>query len=214
MLAVRETSVLRHRTRFGVAATGAAVTITVPMTLPADGGPSSVDRAIAEPLHSMLGTRHDVYEALVLPSNGYILIPLLMLTCAWFAYHGDMRRAITMATVPEIAVAINTWLLKPLWGRQWHDYLAYPSGHTVHLVAIATTFVLLAGTPCARYAVCAAASVALAATATGMIGLDYHHPTDVLGGAAAAITMVTLLCWTAESLPRRHSTARRGGLGT
>ncbi|MEU7765123.1 phosphatase PAP2 family protein [Nocardia sp. NPDC049190] len=214
MLAVRQNSIPRHRARLGVAATGAAVTVAVPLTLPADGGSSSVDRAIAEPLHSAWITRSGICEALVLPSNGYLLIPVLVLASAWFAHHGDRRRAVTMAVVPELAVAINTWLLKPLWGRQLHDYLAYPSGHTVHLVAIATAFMLLAGAPHARYAVCAVASMALAATATGMIGLDYHHPTDILGGAAAAITMVTLLCWAAESLPHWHSTARTSRLGT
>lgn len=198
MLAVPEKFASGNIVRTGVAAAGAAVTVAVPITLPADGGPSAVDRAIADPLQSALDARPGVYEALVVPSNGYILLPLLLLACAWFAYRGDRRRALTMAVVPELAVAVNTWLLKPLWGRQWQDYLAYPSGHTVHLVAIASTFVLLADTHRTRCTVCAVASVALLAAATGMVGLDYHHPTDILGGAAAAIAMVILLCWAAE----------------
>ncbi len=143
-----------------------------------------------------------MYEALVVPSNGYILLPLLILACVRFARRGDLPRAATMLVVPELAVAINTWLLKPLWGRQLDDYLAYPSGHTVHLVAIAATFVLLAELPQARRLVCAAASVATLAAAVGMVGLGYHHPTDILGGIAAAITMAISLCWAAEFLGR------------
>lgn len=214
MLAVPEKLVPGNVVRIGVAAVGAAVTVAVPMTLPADGGPSAVDRAIADPLHSALDARPGVYEALVVPSNGYILLPLLLLACAWFAYRGDLHRAVTMAIVPELAVAVNTWLLKPLWGRQWQDYLAYPSGHTVHLVAIAGTFVLLADTHRTRCAVCAMASLALLAAAAGMVGLDYHHPTDILGGAAAAIVMVILLCWAAEFRRGRNSRPRAGARTT
>lgn len=210
MLAVPEKPVSGNIVLIGVAGAGAAVTAGLPMTLPADGGPSAVDRAIADPLHSTLDARPGVYEALVVPSNCYILLPLLLLAGAWFAYRGDRRRAVTMAVVPELAVAVNTWLLKPLWGRQWQDYLAYPSGHTVHLVAIAGTFVLLADTHRTRCTVCAMASVALLAAAAGMVGLDYHHPTDILGGTTAAIAMVILLCWAAGFRRGRISTPRAG----
>lgn len=183
------------------------------MTLPDDGGPSAFDRAIADPIHAALDARPSVYETLVVPSNGYVLLPLLVLACVWFARRGDLRRAATMLVVPELAVAINTWLLKPLWGRQWHDYLAYPSGHTVHLVAIAATFALLADPADARRAVCAVAGVAMLAAAVGMVGLGYHHATDILGGVAAAITMAISLCWAAEILgrakARRHATDTR-----
>ncbi|MEU0501130.1 phosphatase PAP2 family protein [Nocardia sp. NPDC005998] len=82
-------------------------------------------------------------------------------------------------------------MLKPLWDRPLHDYLAYPSGHTVHLVAIATTFVLLTDSMRARVRTVVIATVALLCAAVGMIGLGYHLPTDILGGTAAAIALVT-----------------------
>ncbi|WP_231390368.1 phosphatase PAP2 family protein [Nocardia sp. CNY236] len=184
--------------RIGVTAATALGAAALPATLPTDGGPSALDRALADPVRGMLDTRPGLAAALVVPSNAYILLPLLFLACGWFAYRGDRRSAITMLVVPELAVATNTWLLKPLWGRQFHDYLAYPSGHTVHMVAIAATFVLLAETTRARCVVCAAASAALLVAATGMIGLDYHHPTDILGGVAAALTLVIVSCWAAQ----------------
>ncbi|MBF6300210.1 phosphatase PAP2 family protein [Nocardia amamiensis] len=204
MLAVRQTGRGNNAATVhaGVAATGVAATAAIPATLPADGGPSALDRAIADPVHAALDARPGVYEALVVPSNGYVLLPLLILACVWFARRGDLRRAATMLVVPELAVAINTWLLKPLWGRQWHDYLAYPSGHTVHLVAIGATFVLLTEPTHARRVVAAVATVAMPAAAVGMIGLGYHHATDILGGIAAAITMAISLCWAAGLLDR------------
>ncbi|MFR9753521.1 phosphatase PAP2 family protein [Nocardia sp. 004] len=191
------------KTRIGLATTCAAGTAAVPATLPADGGPSALDQAIADPIHQALDTHPGVYQALVVPSNGYVLLPLLLLACAWFMYRGARRYAVTMLLVPELAVAGNTWLLKPLWGRQLHDYLAYPSGHTVHLVAIAATFMLLVDSVRARLAAGAVACVSMLAAAVGMIGLDYHHPTDILGGVTAAITLAILLCWAAEVLIER-----------
>jgi undecaprenyl-diphosphatase len=180
-----------------------AVTVAVPLTFPHDGGPTGVDREVAAPIHTELDGHPGVYQALVIPSNGYILIPLLLMAAAWFAYRGDRWRAATMLVVPELTVAINSWLLKPLWERPLHDYLAYPSGHTVHLVAIATTFVLLTESARARAVVFALTTVALCGAAVGMIGLGYHLPTDILGGGSAAIALVTLLCWSAERVRTR-----------
>ncbi|MFD0363281.1 phosphatase PAP2 family protein [Nocardia sp. GCM10030253] len=183
--------------RLVVVALCVAVAVGLPLAFPHDGGPTDVDRDIAAPIHTALDSHPGVYRALVIPSNGYILIPLLLAAACWFAYRGEWWRAATMLVVPELAVAINTWLLKPLWDRPLHDYLAYPSGHTVHLVAIATTFALLVDSARARAVVLTLAAVALFGAAVGMIGLGYHLPTDIVGGTAAAIAMVTVLCWAA-----------------
>ncbi|PXX58392.1 undecaprenyl-diphosphatase [Nocardia tenerifensis] len=179
---------------------GAAVTAAIPWTFPPDGGPTAFDRALAAPIHSTLDARPGVYQALVIPSNAYILLPLLALAAAWFGYRGQWWRAALMVVVPELAVGLNTWLLKPLWDRHLHDYLAYPSGHTVHLVAIATAFIVLIESIRTKIRAFAAAVVAQLGVAVGMVGLDYHLPTDVIGGVAAAATMVLALCWPARAL--------------
>ena len=173
---------------------GALITVLLPLTFPHNGGPTGVDDALADPIHSAVDGHLGVYRALVIPSNGYILIPLLFTAAAWFGYRGWWRRAAAMVVIPEVAVGINSWVLKPLWDRPLHDYLAYPSGHTVHLVAIATAFVLLIDSTRARVRTAVLAMAALLCAATGMIGLGYHLPTDLLGGAAAAVAMVTALC--------------------
>ena len=189
--------------RVGGIALGGAVTLALPSTFPSDGGPSELDDSLAEPVHTALDSHHGVADVLVIPSNAYILLPLLLLGCAWFGYRREWSRAALMLVAPELIVAINTWLLKPLWHRHLHDYLAYPSGHTVHLVAIATAFIVLTDSPRARAVVLTVSVVGLAAAAVGMIALGYHLPTDILGGIAAAIALTTALCWAAQAVISR-----------
>ncbi|MEV6562142.1 phosphatase PAP2 family protein [Nocardia sp. NPDC051756] len=186
----------------------AAITGLVPLTFPPDGGATAFDRAVARPIHSAFDARPGIYQALVVPSNGYILLPLLLLAGAWFGYRGQWRRAAIMVVVPELALGLNALLWKPLWDRHLHDYLAYPSGHTVHLVAIATAFIVLVDSMRAQLIAFTVALVAMLAAAVGMIGLDYHLPTDIVGGATIAIATVLTLCWAAQALfdrPRRRA---------
>ncbi|WP_280345420.1 phosphatase PAP2 family protein [Nocardia neocaledoniensis] len=181
---------------------GAAVTVALPLTFPADGGPTALDTAVADPVTTALSP--GVAEVLVAPSNGPVVLLLLLAGCAWFAAHRRWRCAVTMLVVPEVILAINTWLLKPLWDRRIEDYLAYPSGHTAHLVAVATTFACLVTSTTARIVVAVLTVLALLVITPGMVELGYHHPTDVLGGAAAAAAIAIGLCGLA-SLPRARA---------
>ncbi|MFE6921655.1 phosphatase PAP2 family protein [Nocardia sp. NPDC057663] len=177
---------------------GAAVTAAIPLTFPADDGPTDLDAAVADPIAGTVSP--GLAEVLVAPSSGPVVLILLLAAFGWFALRRQWWRAVTMLVVPEVAVAINTWLLKPLWDRQLHDYLAYPSGHTVHLVAVATTFACLVTNLRARVAVATLTMLAVVSITPGMVELGYHHPTDVLGGAAAAAAMAIGLCWLADLL--------------
>nr|WP_244969745.1 phosphatase PAP2 family protein [Nocardia cerradoensis] len=107
-----------------------------------------------------------------------------------------------------MVVAINTWALKPLWDRHLQHYLAYPSGHTVQFVAIATGVLLVAATVRWRIVIGVLAALALAAVAVGMVGRGYHYPTDVVGGTAFAIAAVTA-CWTVTTTLRLRYENRR-----
>ncbi|MFC4372769.1 phosphatase PAP2 family protein [Nocardia halotolerans] len=170
----------------------AALTAAIPVTFAPGGGAGGLDTAIAAPVRRQVSP--GLAEFLVAPSNGPVVLILLFAACAWFAVRGHWWRAATMLVVPEIAVAVNTWVLKPLWERPLHDYLAYPSGHTVHLVAVATTFACLLASVRPRIAIAALTAVALASITAGMIVLGYHHATDVFGGAAAAVALSIGLC--------------------
>ncbi|WP_245745751.1 phosphatase PAP2 family protein [Nocardia altamirensis] len=207
MLGLRQDVIGGDAYRLGGIVLAGAVTAALPLTFPADGGPTALDRAVATPIHTALDDRPGVYHALVFPSNWYVLVPLLLLTCAWFAYRAEWRSAALMLVVPELTAGLNAVVWKPLWQRQLHDYLAYPSGHTVHLVAIATTFIVLSRSFRTRLSTLIVTAVAMLAAAVGMIGLDYHWPTDILGGTAAAIAMVLALTWSVDKVSpaRTHS---------
>ncbi|MBC7303941.1 MAG: phosphatase PAP2 family protein [Nocardia sp.] len=187
--------------RAAAIAAGAALTAAIPLTFPPDGGASELDAVVSENAVSP-----GLAEVLVAPSNAPVVVVLLLAACAWFALRRQWWQAVTMLVVPEIALAINTWLLKPLWARPLHDFLAYPSGHTVHMVAVATTFVCLSASRSARITVVALTALALIAITPGMVELGYHRPTDVLGGAVAAATMSIGLCWICDAL--RAATGR------
>ncbi|PKV98224.1 phosphatase PAP2 family protein [Nocardia fluminea] len=178
---------------------GAALTAVIPLTFSANGGPSELDAAVPADTVSP-----GLAQVLVAPSNAPVVVALLLVACAFFALRRQWWQAVTMLVVPEIALAVNTWLLKPLWDRQLDDHLAYPSGHTVHLVAVATTFACLVTDLRARIAIATLTVLALIAITPAMAELGYHRPTDVLGGAAAAASMAIGLCWLSEALHARH----------
>lgn len=128
---------------WGTAAAAGAVTVAIPLSFPPDGGPTGLDQRIGGPISAALDPRPWVAEVLALASNTWVVIALMLAGAAWFGWQQRWWRAATMVAVPEVAAGLNTWALKPFWGRPLHDYLAYPSGHTVHLVAVATTFLVL-----------------------------------------------------------------------
>ncbi|WP_240505360.1 phosphatase PAP2 family protein [Nocardia mangyaensis] len=195
--------------RATVIAAGAAVTAAIPATFPADGGPTPLDAAMSTRIDEAVSPT--LGQWLVAPSNGPVVLLALIAGCAWFALRRRWWAALTMLVVPEVAVAINTWVLKPVWERQLHDYLAYPSGHTVHLVTVATAFACLVRDLRARCVIAALTVLAVLALVVGMVERDHHYPTDVLGGAAAGVSMAVGLCWISQMLrthARRASSSR------
>ncbi|MBF6353340.1 phosphatase PAP2 family protein [Nocardia higoensis] len=188
-----------------VTATAAALTtFALPLTFPPGGGPTPLDSAFADVVAAGPPSAPDRW--LVAPSDAPVVVAALLLAVAWFAWRRRRRVAATMLVVPEVALIVNTAVLKPLFDRPLHDYLAYPSGHTVHMVAVACTFVLLSDSRRAGSVVAVLTGLAVVAVAAGQVGMGYHHLTDVIGGAAAGLSIAIICCTAVELVAGRHGT--------
>jgi undecaprenyl-diphosphatase len=171
---------------------GVLVTLLLPLTFPADGGPTGFDHAVGDPLHRAAGAHREVFRAMVITNRAYVVIPVLLLVVLWYSWRRDWWSAGFLLIAPELVVTFNTWVLKPMWGRHLGAYYGYPSGHTVEFIGVVTGFVLVSATVRARIVAITVGTVVMVVSGAGMIGRGYHYPTDVLGGIAAAIALVTL----------------------
>jgi membrane-associated phospholipid phosphatase len=135
----------------------------------------------------------------------YVVLPVSALLAAWCLRRGRPWDALFVVLAPSVAVAVNTWVLKPLFDRWKGDILVYPSGHTVSMVAtLVVVFVLTDHRT--RAIVVAAGALLLVGAALGMVGLGYHYATDIPGGATFAVSAVLASRGLQTRLAGRHST--------
>jgi membrane-associated phospholipid phosphatase len=106
---------------------------------------------------------------------------------------------LALAAVP-VSEAISEGLLKPLIHRTYLGAVAYPSGHSTAISALAATLIVLlvvSRRPVQARAmrrlsvlIPAAACAVGIGVAIGLIGLRWHYFTDILAGAAVGIGTV------------------------
>ncbi|MBN9740250.1 hypothetical protein DMP23_03875 [Amycolatopsis sp. A1MSW2902] len=137
-------------------------------------------------------------NTLVLPTEPYVLIPAVVVIAGICLYQRNRLDALLAVAGPLVAIALNSWALKPAFDRWKGGTLAYPSGHTVSLLAVLTVIVLLVRFKAVAVAV---GAVLVCCAAIGMIGLGYHYLTDIVGGVCFAPAVVTAL--RAALSPRR-----------
>lgn len=186
----------------------ALVVVALGLVFVGGHGPGAVDDAARSVVG---GWPRWVLRVLVLPTEPYVLVPVLALVAGWCLRAGRPWGAVFAVAAPVVAVVLNTWVLKPLFDRWKNDTLVYPSGHTVSMVAtVAVVWFLVSG----RAVTAAVGAVLLAGVALGMTGLGYHYVTDVVGGTAFAVFVVVIL-WSVlpvdrhaivEPRERRHRT--------
>ncbi|GAA1209129.1 phosphatase PAP2 family protein [Prauserella alba] len=146
-----------------------------------------------------------VLTGFVLPTEPPVWLAMLALLTAGALWRRRWGLAATAVAGPAVALALTTWVCKPLFGR-WHgEHLAYPSGHTVALVSTLAVAVLFAP-PAWRRGLVAASAVLTGLAGLGLVGLGYHYATDVVGGAALAVAVTPVVA-------RLAVRDRRGRLG-
>ncbi|MGW5054520.1 phosphatase PAP2 family protein [Actinokineospora sp. NPDC004072] len=164
----------------------AGVVVMVVVGVVVGDGASGVDDWVAD----RVGGPSALWDTLSLTTHPVATIGLIAVTVVAARRHP--RVAAVAAAAPAVAVALNTWVLKPAFGRVYDDHLAYPSGHTTALAAILAVLVFAAGPR--RAAVTAPIAAALVVVAgAAIVGMGYHYATDILGAALWAVGVVGVL---------------------
>ncbi|HVV09248.1 phosphatase PAP2 family protein [Amycolatopsis sp.] len=171
------------------------------MTAPATVALAFVPYGGGVPAHQSV-----LLDLFVAPTEPYVLIPLVALMTVLCGLQRQWRDAVLCVLGAVVPVLLNTFVLKFVFAHHLDDYLAYPSGHSVSLVAPLTVLVLLAGQGIARVVTFVVAAVVTVLAGIGLVGLGYHYPLDVVGGACFAVAAVLTL-----SLLLRPAPAPSGG---
>jgi membrane-associated phospholipid phosphatase len=160
--------------------------------------PSCVDTWIRSEVHNRLSGAPNLTLAVVHAGDP---LPMLVMTALLAALCVLLRcpfHAI-LALIAPATVGGATMLFKPAIGRIFHGDLAFPSGHTAGVTALALVAGLLlvnmAHTHLAVAVSVATAMVLLAGASIGfaLVAMDWHYPTDAVGGFCTAITIVIAL---------------------
>ena len=131
-------------------------------------------------------------------ANPWLLASVVLATLAVALYRRQYRLAIATAVCPLVAIGLG-WLLKPLFGRERHGTLAYPSGHTATLVVVMGMMVLVAGA--AFWAVLVAVMYCVLGVVG--VGVSFHYFTDTVGGLLLGTAIVCVAALTSGHTQHR-----------
>jgi membrane-associated phospholipid phosphatase len=203
---------LRHGA-IAVACASATITAVLGVWYAGDSSPGRLDRAVDARLTAGLGEHHELADTLVSIGSPIAVTVMTVLLVAALLFLRWPRAALLAALGPSVASAITEWVLKPLFGRTQGGALAYPSGHTtgIFAVALVVLVLMLDRTPqrlpvSARLVISTGAVAIAAAVAIASVVAGDHYATDTVGGACVAIASVLGLSLIVDALAdrRRH----------
>ncbi len=155
------------------------------------------DHAVDSPIITWLGSHPGLALWLAAPGS---TIPAVLLSVAVVAaclLAGRLNGAVLAAAAVPAAVGLDEGILKPLVHRTYRGSLAYPSGHTTAVFALAATVTVLLLAPpqpgrakALRLSIPAATCVLGGVVAAAVIGLRWHYFTDTVAGAGVGIGTV------------------------
>jgi len=153
----------------------------------ADGFDRTADSAIASAFSGHAG----VLPRLAEPGTqipAVVLSAIIIVACL---LGGRLNGAVLAAAAVPVADGLDELLIKHLVHRTYGGALAYPSGHTTTVVALAATVTVLlavapqpARTRVLRVLIMAAAWSLACVVAVAVIALRWHYLTDTVAGAA------------------------------
>ena len=167
-----------------VAALCGAVALSLGSVVAGEHVPTGLDQAFESGVADVFGGSW-VLSVLVAPTEPWAVLPVLgVVAVAGVARRRPDLTALAVSA-PAVAVGLNTVVLKPWFGRYYDDHLAYPSGHTVSLVATVTVVALSVSTTRTRVLTVVVGVVLTGCAAVWQTSTATASPTR--GGAATAV---------------------------
>ncbi|MBW1595652.1 phosphatase PAP2 family protein [Streptomyces sp. JJ38] len=200
-----------------IAAVAALVTGVLGVLYAGSGEPGGVDGRIGRAAYGVEAPWRHVALAtdfLGEPVGAGLLVVAAVAGCLLLR---SARAAVLAVLGPGLAVGA-TKLLKPVVGRTIHDgHLAYPSGHTAFLTALALVVALLVagrrrrGPAAGTALVLGAALAAGAAMGWAQVALGAHYPSDALGGWCVALAVAPAGAWLVDRAADQRAAGRGAG---
>ena len=156
---------------------------------------SHTDRVLDRAVQSSVPDKERLFSLIHYLGNPRSVIVLAGLL-AVLAFVLSRRRLAVLAVLGPGLTGVATTVLKPVFDRTLGGALAYPSGHTAALTALAIVTALLLVSLIRVGTVWKAVLVGLAALGAGLAmavtltALDIHYPTDTIGGFGTAVAVV------------------------
>lgn len=146
-----------------------------------DWGLSFIHPAVGDSLYQKVTDLRSVSFLVV----GSILAALM-------AVRRDRLRALACLVGPGLSVVLVEWLLKPVIARRFATVLTFPSGTTTVVASVATAWALAVPRQFAPVAVVIGAFL-VGLECIAVIALQWHLPTDALGGVVVGAGVVLLI---------------------
>jgi len=176
-----------------------------------------LDHAVDAPVISWFGGHMGLALWLISPGSP---VPVAVLSAAIAVaclLTGQLNGAVLAAAAVPVADGLVEGLLKPLVHRTYLGDVAYPSGHTAAICAVASTVTVLFLIPprpararALQILIPAAACAAGFVVAVTLIGMRWHYFTDTVAGAAVGIGTVCGLALILDLPAVRGLLARAG----
>ena len=104
----------------------------------------------------------------------------------------DRWRALACLGAPVLAVVLTEYLVKPVIARRYAEVLTFPSGTTTGVASVTMAWVLAVPARI-RMPVAVIGAVVVGLECVAVVALQWHLPTDALGGAVFGAGVVLLV---------------------
>jgi membrane-associated phospholipid phosphatase len=190
------------------------------VTLAHQTQPGSVDRPVDAWIRDHFSRNLPVFKDAVWlgdPRQITVICAVIVLACA---VTRRFRAAFLVAIAVPLAGATTEYALKPLIDRTLWGNVAFPSGHTTGVCALAVVIVVLLTGPERpplpgpwRWLLSALVLLLVALTAVSVVALHFHYFTDTIGGVAVGSGIALLTAFVIDWLSPRLSRPRPAAPG-